>query len=261
MQSLVCVHAWYLYILSGVPNCLLFFVIMSRRLRSNVPPAASWPSPLRPCGNTPPLIKVASVEIAIFDHFDVLGTKEMLFPPSGGLDSFKAALSVKISTLLDGRFFSPFPPWRNYCSKGLLASGELHCRTPDICCVPLAHSAKRLPLKINFISCCLERVFLFLHPTAHHQRCAMAAGGPMAPLQLLLPWDSLLVLLAGAEQQCGCQTDLDQLLSLRVSGLHLQFPQFAWQISETSFLSPQDVAHTETFLVIVTKEADPSPFW
>lgn len=110
--------------------------------------------------------------------------------------------------------FSPlFSPWRNYCSKGLPVSGELHCRTPDICFVPLAHSAKRLPLKINFISCCLERMFLFLHPTAHQQRCAMAAGGPMAPLQLLLPWDSLLVLLAGGEQQCGCQTDLEQLLS------------------------------------------------
>ena len=65
---------------------------------------------LMACGNIPPLIKLMSVEIAIFNHFDILGTKEMLFPPSGGLDGIKAALSVKISTLLGGCFFSPSPP-------------------------------------------------------------------------------------------------------------------------------------------------------
>lgn len=51
-----------------------------------------------------------SVEVAIFNHFDILGTKEMLFPPSGGLDSIKAAPSVKINTLLGGWFFSLSPP-------------------------------------------------------------------------------------------------------------------------------------------------------
>lgn len=50
------------------------------------------------------------MEIAIFDHFGILGTKEMLFPPSGGLDSVKATLFVKTSTLLGGFFFSPSPP-------------------------------------------------------------------------------------------------------------------------------------------------------
>lgn len=110
MQSLVSVHAWCLCILSGVPNSLLFSVITSRCLHSNASPAGFWPSLLRACGNTPPLIKFMSVEIATFNHFNILGTKEMLFPPSGGLESIKAALSVKISTVLGGRFFSPSPP-------------------------------------------------------------------------------------------------------------------------------------------------------
>lgn len=138
MQSLVCVHIQCLYILSGFPNCLLFSVVMSRCLPSNVSPAGSWPSLLRACGNTPPLIKLMSVEIATFNHFDILGTNEMLFSPSGGLNSVKAPWSVKISTLLGGCFFSPSPPWRNYCSRGVPTKGELYCRLPDICFVPFA---------------------------------------------------------------------------------------------------------------------------
>lgn len=51
-----------------------------------------------------------SVGIATFNHFDVFSTKEMLFPPSGGLHSIKAAQSVKICTLLGVVFFSPVPP-------------------------------------------------------------------------------------------------------------------------------------------------------
>lgn len=61
-----------------------------------------------------------SVEVAIFNHFDILGTKEMLFPPSGGLDSIKAAPSVKINTLLGGWFFSLSPLERITASKGCL---------------------------------------------------------------------------------------------------------------------------------------------
>lgn len=99
-----------------------------------------------------------SVGIATFNHFDVFSTKETLFPPSGGLHSIKAAQSVKISTLLGVGFFLLCPPWRNYCSKGMPARGELCCRLPNICFVPFALSAKCLHLKINGISCCLERV-------------------------------------------------------------------------------------------------------
>lgn len=215
MQSLVSVHAWCLCILSGVPNSLLFSVITSRCLHSNASPAGFWPSLLRACGNTPPLIKFMSVEIATFNHFNILGTKEMLFPPSGGLESIKAALSVKISTVLGGRFFSPSPPpWRNYCSKAVPARGDLYCRPPDMCFVLFALSAKRLHPKINLISCRLERVFLCLHPTAHPWHCAMAVGGSIVSLWLLSYWHSLPVLLAGTGKQCGCQTKLQQLLSL-----------------------------------------------
>lgn len=60
------------------------------------------------------------MEIAIFNHFDMLGTKEMLFPPSGGLDSIKAAPSVKINTLLGGWFFSSSPLERVTAPKGCL---------------------------------------------------------------------------------------------------------------------------------------------
>lgn len=55
-------------------------------------------------------------------------------------------------------FFLLCPPWRNYCSKGMPVRGELCCRLPNICFVPFALSAKCLHLKINGISCCLERV-------------------------------------------------------------------------------------------------------
>lgn len=83
-------------------------------------PAGAWPNHLRALGNTLPLIKLMSVEIAIFNHFDILGTKEMLFPPSGGLDSIKAAPSVKNNTLLGGWFFSPSPLERVTAAKGCL---------------------------------------------------------------------------------------------------------------------------------------------
>lgn len=178
-------------------------------------PAGSWPSLLRARGNTPPLIKLMSVEVAIFNHFDILGTKEMLFPPSGGLDSIKAAPSVKINTLLGGWFFSLSPPWRNYCFKGVPARGELYCRLPDICFVPFALSAECPHLKIGFISCCLERVFLCWYPTAHPGTVWVAVGVLSLPLWLL--WGVLPLLLAGTGEHCGCQTEFEQLLSLCIS--------------------------------------------
>lgn len=133
MQSLVSVHAWCLCILSGVPNSLLFSVITSRCLHSNASPAGFWPSLLRACGNTPPLIKFMSVEIATFNHFNILGTKEMLFPPSGGLESIKAALSVKISTVLGGRFFSPSPPLEGIIAPKQCLQGET-CTADHLTC-------------------------------------------------------------------------------------------------------------------------------
>lgn len=128
-------------------------------------PAGSWPSLLRALGNTPPLIKLMSVEIAIFNHFDVLGTKEMLFPPSGGLDSIKAAPSVKNNTLLGGCFFSPSPLkelllQRGACKRRAVLQTAWHLLC-SFC------SAKCLHLKISSISCCLERVFLCWYLTAH----------------------------------------------------------------------------------------------
>lgn len=218
-------------------------------------PAGSWPSLLRALGNTPPLIKLMSVEIAIFNHFDVLGTKEMLFPPSGGLDSIKAAPSVKNNTLLGGCFFSPSPLkelllQRGACKRRAVLQTAWHLLC-SFC------SAKCLHLKISSISCCLERVFLCWYLTAHPSTVQWQWQYWVCPCCY---WGALPLLFAGTGEQCGYQTTFEQLLSLWLSisfALLTGFPICMGNLTEAFWVCR--VLSTPN--LPVTEEVDLSPFW
>jgi len=69
---------------------------------------------------------------------------------------------VRIRTLL-GICFSPLPPWRNYCSKRVLAKGELSCRVANVRFVPFALSAECLHLTMNSSPSSRRCMFLSLH--------------------------------------------------------------------------------------------------
>lgn len=101
------------------------------------------------------------------------------------------------------------------------------------------------------------RGFLSLHPTADLRHSAVAAGGLIALLQLLLHWGSS-VLLAGAGEQHGCLTEWEQFSPPCIYALG---SSFVWEIWEKNLLDPQGVEYTEPFPVIMTKEEDPFSFW
>lgn len=199
-----------------------------------------------------------SVEIAIFNHFDILGTKEMLFPPSGGLDSIKAAPSVNNNTLLGGCFFSPSPLERVTAPKGCLQEGSCtaDCLTPAL----FFCSVCRMPAPENqFHLLLFEEGVPVLVSHCSSQHCAMAVA--ILSLPLLLYWGALPVLVAGTgEHWSGCHTAFEQLLSLCVSitfALLTGFPLCLGKLTDTFWV--HRVSSTPNLLV--TKEADPSPFW
>lgn len=101
------------------------------------------------------------------------------------------------------------------------------------------------------------RGFLSLHPTADLRHSAVAAGGLIALLQLLLHRGSS-VLLAGAGEQHGCQTEWEQFSPPCIYTLG---SSFVWEIWEKNLLDLQGVEYTEPFPVIMTKEEDPFSFW
>lgn len=197
------------------------------------------------------------MEIAIFNHFDILGTKEMLFPPSGGLDSIKTAPSVKINTLLGGCFFSPSPLERVTAPKGCLQekSSTADCLTSAL-----------------FLLLCLQNACTWkpVSPPAVWRGCSYAGVPLLIPAlcnssgntesALLSHWGAFPHLFAGTGEHCGCKIASEQFLSLRVSisfALLTVFPICLENLTDT-FWVPRALS-TPNF--IVTKEADPSPFW
>lgn len=213
-------------------------------------PAGSWPSLLKARGNTPPLIKLMSVEIAIFNHFDILGTKKMLFPPSGGLDSIKAAPSVKINTLLGGWFFSPSPLERVTAAKGCLheESCTADCLTSALLlliCLQNACTWKSVSSPAVWRGCSCAGI-----PPLIPALCSGSGNTESVPAAIL---GALPLLFAGAGEHCGCQTAFEQLLF----ALWTVFPFFLGTLTD-AFWVPRVLS---TPKLLVTKEADPSPFW
>lgn len=243
-----------LYILSGGPSCLLFSVITSGCFS-----VSGWflPSLLRACGSTPPLIKLTPVELAIFDHVDTFGTKEVLFSLSVRLRCIKTVLSVRIRTLLGICFFSP-PPWRNYCSKRVLAKGELSCRVADVRFVPFALSAECLHLTMNSSPSSRRCVFLSLH-LAEDLRCSALTTEH---------WCTAAVAVIGAPLHSACWAAAQipdwiriTFIPLHQSCIYTLDSSSASEISEISLLGLQGAQYTELSPGIVPRKGDQSSFW
>lgn len=136
----------------------------------------------------------------------------MLFPPSGGLHSIKAAQSVKISMLLGGCFFFSLAPLEGFIAPKGCLRGESCAAGCPTSALFLLLSLQNACIWKSMVFPAVWRGFLSLHPTADLRHSAVAAGGLFAPPQLLSDW-GYSVLLAGTGEQHGCQTELEQFSS------------------------------------------------
>lgn len=205
------------------------------------------------CQACPPLIKLTSVELAIFDHFDTFGTREMLFPPSVRLHCIKTALYVKISTLL-GICFSPLLSWRNYCSKRALVRGELCCRMADVCFVPFALC--RMPASDNQ-----------LHLLLFGEGVPVLASHWRSPVLCTEHWCTAAVAAIGAplHSACWAAARIPDWIRITFIPLHQDCiytldNSSASVISEISLLGLKGAQYTELSPGIVPRKGDQS-FW